>query len=165
MQTQDFSVSSAEDFAPESHKLCLPTGRVVEVREVDLMALIVSGNGDVPDFISGQVLAGLNGKRGGTGIQVDKNNVGDMFAFINTIVRAAVTSHQVVEKDANRAGGEINLSDLTTEDKLAIFNAVMPLEAGAAMSFRKRVEAANLAAVRGGTDDGDASESVDRAAK
>jgi ribosomal protein S8E len=154
----DLQLSSAADFAPETYKLKLPTGRVVEVKEVDLIGLITAGNGDVPDFISGQVLAGLNGRHGAKAITIDKNNVGEMFSFINTIVKASVVSHKVVDKNADRAIGEINLGDLTTEDKLAIFNAVMPLEAAAASSFRQRVETTNLAVVRSRPDHRDETE-------
>jgi hypothetical protein len=167
METQALNglqITSAEDFAPEEYKLQLPSGRVLMVREVDLIALLSNGEGDIPDFLSGYIEAKLLGKSVKEP-EINKENLPEFFNFVHYIIPAGVVSHKVVKANANRQAGEININDLNPNDKIVLFNTVMPLEALTALSFRQRVEAANMETVRGGTGDGNAPKRNRRAKK
>lgn len=163
------NVSPAEAFRPKTEALRLPSGHVVAVRECDLIGLLVSGGEDVPDFISSKILAGMNAngaRSASTDIVIDKDNVGDVLKFIDRVIMASVVSPQVVKVDADYEAGQICINDLGTPDKMHIFNVTMPQgDADAALSFRKRVEAANLAVVPDGKDDGDEAEPDTRSKK
>lgn len=163
----ELKVSRADAWQPQTALLRVPSGRVVEVKEVDLVGLVVASDGDVPDFITGQILSALDGKpRKQPSLEINKDNLPEMFGFINTVVMAGMVKPVVKKANAKYSEGEINLGDIPTDDKLAIFNAVMPSsEVGAAKSFRQRVETANLADVPGGADDGDKAEPDTQSAK
>jgi len=153
----ELQITPAHEFKAEPHLVRLPSQRVIEVKEVDLVGLIATSAEDVPDFISGMVLNGLMGNKS-KATHIDKSSVKDLFGFTNTMIRAAVVRPTVVPSGADYDKGEINLDDLSTDDKIAIFNLVMPQEAGIARTFRQRVEKTNLANVRNSKSDGDQTE-------
>jgi len=155
---QGLTVSPASAFKREPLALLLPSKRVVLVQDVDLVALITANKGDVPDFISGQVLSMFTGTKHAANTGVKADNVGEMFEFVGTIVKAAVVQPRIVETPDYDAG-QIGIDDLSTDDKLHIFGVAMPAgDAAVASSFRKRVQNANLAFVRDVPDNGEQTE-------
>lgn len=156
----DLQLTPASAWRPQSYPLKLPSSRVVEVREVDLIAVVMeSKQEEIPDFISGQVMAMMNGKGSKKSLgdaAVNADNVQDVFSLINLVVRASVLSPRVVQANPNYDKGEIHINDLSTEEKIAIFDVCMPVgEAVAASTFRDRIEAANVAAIRDVSGDGE----------
>lgn len=156
MTEEKLRISSANDFRPRGWLLRLPSDRVVEVREVDLVGLMLTNDGDIPDFLSGYVMRGITGQRTEpTEFNINQDNLVDVFKFINVMVKAAVLKPKVMDAGARYDEGEINIDDLTTDDKQWIFQVVMPQEVGIAMSFRSRVEKANMELVSDSQDNGD----------
>lgn len=150
MNEQKMQVSSANDFRPTTYLLQLPSNRVVRIRQVDLVGLLVSNDGDIPDFLTAQVVRGMTGQtQNAAKMDINRDNVVEVFKFINLIVMVAVAEPTVVASDAKYDEGEINIDDFSTDDKQWIFQTALPQEVGAAMSFHARVEAANLAIVSG----------------
>lgn len=157
----DLKVTPALSWKKQPELVQLPSGKVIAAKEVDVMGLVLnSPKGDVPDFLRTQMNAKMQGKKTGA-VLVDGDNISEMMGLMDLIVRSAVVEPRIVKTDANYERGEINQDDLDTEDKMHIFNLVMPAqEMDAAESFRERVEAANLAIVRSVQGNGQQTESI-----
>lgn len=157
----DLKVTPAVSWKKQPELVQLPSGKVVAAKEVDVMGLILnSPKGDVPDFLRIQMNAKLNGKRQGSVI-VDGDNLNEVSSLMGLVVQASVVEPRIVRDGANYERGEINLDDLATEDKMYIFNLVIPAqEMDTAKSFRERIEAANLAIIRGMPADGQQTEPI-----
>lgn len=146
----DLKVSSAADFKPVEQLLKLPSGLVVKVKDVDVASLIMSADdGEIPDWLGNQVVDMFTGKSGKPkNVPIDKKNLPGIMAMINTFVRAAVVEPIIVRSGANYEAGQINQDDLKIDDRVHIFQLILPEELKAAETFRQRVEAANLAVVQ-----------------
>jgi len=134
----------------EAQTLKLPSGNSVDVYEADILGMIMSGdNEDVPDFITAQVMRGVSGtKTKAPNLDITPDKLPEFGQFIDRVVRAGVVSPHVVVGEADYDAGQISIDDLTFADKFLIFQVVMPQgEAQAAITFRQRVEKANMGVV------------------
>ena len=137
-------VTNAQQWKPvEPQLLQLPSGRVVSIREVDLLNLIMAGKDDVPDFVRGLVVSRVQGVS--TMRDVSSDNIDGYFELVNTIVMAGVVEPRIVPDNANYDAGQINLLDMSGDDRIWIFSVLMPVEEmQIATSFREKIESANL---------------------
>lgn len=159
MSKQQLQVTPAAAWRKEDALVRLPSGRVVRAKEVDVAGLILnSEKGEVPDFLRAQMNAKMTGKKSGP-VMVDVDDLRGVSSLMNVIVRAAVIEPRIVKEGADYDRGEINLEDIGTEDKMYLFNLVMPAqEMDVALSFRQRVEAANMGLVQDVQGDGQQTE-------
>ena len=143
MANEVYKISSAEEFAILELDLLLPSGRKIRVKDADVVNIVLGGATDVPEFISSMVLGKLNGIVQPK-LEITKENLPDIFGFMNLIITACVTNYKVVKSGADRSKGEVNIEDFRSDEKLCIFNVCMPLNGGQAKSsFQERVEQAN----------------------
>jgi hypothetical protein len=144
----ELTVSNATDWQPQFELLKLPSGKVVKVKEVDLQGMILrSDQGVVPDFIRAQISAKMTGSKA-PATKLDPDNLGEMGQMLDLIALSSVVEPKIVRSGAEYFKGEINVDDMSTEDKLFLMSIMMPSqEMDVATTFRQRIENANLGVV------------------
>lgn len=122
----------------QTETLTLPSnGFEVTVKRPDVGRLAMANAGDVPTPILNQLLASLN-----TGKAVEatdgwgRDDLPRLNTFIDMLVKVAFVYPSVVDENPDYEAGQIAISDLTTDDRFAVFSWAMPQEADAASKFR-----------------------------
>lgn len=117
----------------------LPSGKRARLRRPDVIELIMA-DGQVPDFLTPVVLAGLRGQdvdQQATEFEVTQENIGAIFELVNTIARAAFVEPTISDKpDAELGENEIRLEHVGFGDKTWIMNWAMGAESASAGRFR-----------------------------
>jgi len=134
----------ASQWQRQAEELELPSGRVVKARKPDLMDILMSEhNGDVPDFLTAQVLAQFKGKKPKKEetdtVDMGLENLTKMGVFIDRVTREAFIEPRISENGhPDYENGEISIHDVSRPDKMFVYNWAMPAsETAKAKSFRK----------------------------
>lgn len=96
----------------EGEEFTLPTGLVVRLRKCDLLDLAEQGAIPTP-------LMGLVSKMLGETIEIKAENAGETMDAINLVVKACLVDPPVADEPDD---GHITVDELTTKDRLAIYN-------------------------------------------
>lgn len=120
------------------HTMRLPSGMVGEFRKIDLMSLIMQSSAEeVPNFLRIQVVEQLNnpGKEmGESRWTVTADNLGELNKLITLFVKGSFITPAIVPV-ANYDANQIEIGDVSMEDRLFLFNWSMPKEVGQAATF------------------------------
>lgn len=148
----------------EEQLLLLPSGNEIVVKEVDLIALILESDDEgIPEPMVNIVTqrfesAKMNGSsKPDSDIAIEtqdylKHNRAAFGRFINLIVKAASVSPKLVDGDANPDNDEMNIARLSMNDRVYIFERVLPGKEAAAGGQFPGKTGAGVAAVRTGKD-------------
>lgn len=131
----------------------LPSGNVALLRKPDVFNLVM-GDGDVPEFFSAQVMAGLKGKAAPEAAAPETaDDLRGYSRLLDTVARACFVHPRIVDKPEGEMGeDEIGLEHLAFADKVAVFQWAMGgEESRAAQSFLEK-QGAGLDALRAGDD-------------
>jgi len=154
----DLRVTPAQEWQRQTELLALPSGKVVEVRDVDVIGMLFSNPEGVPDFITQQLLDGL--RNGGSpkspsrppAVDLSPSDLPALVYLADLITRACVVNPRIVDGKPNYAAGEIALADINLEDRLFIFGRKLPSEEMATAQRFRRGPATGLAVVSEGED-------------
>jgi len=155
MTQPNLQVTPAVEWQRKTELLQLPSGKVVEVRDVDAVGMLLSSpDGSIPDFITQQLADGLRGKKSKSALKVEftPKDFPALIQIANAITRACIVTPRIVDGEPNYEAGEIHLSDINFDDRLFILNQKMPSEELATAERFRRGSAPGVAVVSEGED-------------
>jgi hypothetical protein len=142
---KQMEVTPAVQWKRQTQLVELPSGNVVEIMEIDISGFILSGDSSIPDFLTTQVLAGMNGGMNGQGSQPKEVEIGSddfekLLPFIERVATMTIVNPVIVtDRKPDYDNGEIHLSDIDVTDKIFLFTSLMPSqEMSAVASFREK---------------------------
>ena len=113
----------------------LPSGKVARLQKPDVLALIMS-SGDIPDVLSNQLLAGLQGGAPKEQIELTAESVSGLLEVVNTVTRAAFVLPRIVNKPAEEMGeDEIGIEHVAFNDRVFVLKWAMGGSVAAAQRF------------------------------
>lgn len=113
----------------------LPSGKVARLQKPDVLALIMS-SGEIPDVLSNQLLAGLQGAAPKEQVELTAENVGGLLEVVNTVTRAAFVLPRIVNKPAETMGeDEIGIEHVAFNDRVFVLKWAMGGSITAAQRF------------------------------
>lgn len=113
----------------------LPSGRVARLRKPDVLALIME-SGEIPDVLSGQLLAGLQGSAAPKQIEITAESVRDLMEVVNAVTRAAFVLPRIVDKpEAEMTDDEIGIEHVAFNDRVFVLKWAMGGSIMAAQRF------------------------------
>jgi len=129
----------ASAWKPKTLFIELPTGKVVEVRDVDMQTLVMSSQtGDVPDILTPEVaqLLEVAASKGQT--EFDFKDAPTLIPFVKNVVIAVMVSPAIVNSEPDYDNGEILFSDMDFQQEVVpIFERLMnTMELATAQRFR-----------------------------
>lgn len=154
---KQLKASPASSWKKKTRFIELPSGLIVEVQDVDLKSLIMSGkSGNAPDILTADVMEMIQGYSGhdeNQQIEFDLSDTDIVIPFIERLIRAVMVSPKIVDSDPDYDNGEILFSDMDLEQEVIfIFEQLMSgVELAAAQRFRQRQDEV-VVAVQPGED-------------
>jgi len=113
----------------------LPSGNVARLRKPDVLALIMS-NGEIPDVLSAQLLAGMQGGAAPKQIELTAENVSGLLEVVNTVTRASFVLPRIVDKpEAEMTEDEIGIEHVAFNDRVFVLKWAMGGSIAAAQRF------------------------------
>jgi len=140
---KELQVTPASEWKRKPERVLFPSGKVAEILPISMISLVLSdADGDVPDLITAQVVAMLQGAPSQSEIKVDKSELPRMGGFIKRIAVTSMVNPRIVD-NPNYNAREIAYEDLSDDDRGFLLNRAMPVkEMATAERFRKRPAAA-----------------------
>lgn len=130
------NIASPMDFEVQPEEFKLPSGKTVLVRRPDLVSLI-SGEGDIPDVLTGLILAGLGGQR--KEFELTRESVPEIMKSLNVITIAALVQPKAWDRDEPDEA-HVPVAWIAFEDKAALFAWALGADYEQVRSFRDQKE-------------------------
>jgi hypothetical protein len=132
MSNDNGNYSPATDWKPKLEPLDLPSGKTIEVRQFDVLGMILSNkDGEVPDFITSQVASDISGKgkKKTPALTMAGKDFPQLVKFVNQICRTVMVNPRICKgEEPNYEDGEISIDDMEVMDRMYIFETLMPHE-------------------------------------
>lgn len=114
----------------------LPSGKVARLQKPDVLALIMS-SGEIPDVLSGQLLAGLQGGAAPKEpAEITADSLSDLLEVVNTVTKAAFVLPRIVDKPADQMDeDEIGIEHVAFNDRVFVLKWAMGDSIAAASRF------------------------------
>ena len=139
---KQLQASPASSWKKKTKFIELPSGLIVEVQDVDLKSLIMSGkSGNAPDILTADVMEMIQGYSDDESQQIefDLSDSDIVIPFIERLIRAVLVDPKIVDSDPDYDNHEILFSDMDLEQEVIfIFEQLMSgVELAAAQRFRQ----------------------------
>lgn len=106
----------------EGELVKMPSGRVMRLRQLDMLSTVVDEGGNVPNFL----LAQLAGKKSGAAAEPNPSDILQMGPLLNRIAQQSVVAPAIVNTaEEMQEGKGITLVMIPMMDKMAMLNYSM----------------------------------------
>ena len=151
--------TAASQWQRSTKLVTLPSGKVAEIKEIDLAGLILTAEeGAIPDIITQQMVDDLAGKttqrsqKKSAEMELTAKDLPGLMGFVDMVVRSCMVTPRVVEsgKVPDRDAGEIAIEDIDVTDRMFLFGDLMPSQEMATASRFRNGPATDVAIISEG---------------